>query len=149
MAPSQSSSKGMSSVAAQALAAASWGMAGSTALPAPTPSASTAKEAQPGGHTGTEGMYMPMRHPCVTNYPFTPDIYTGTKFTFDQSSGLYYDSTSGFYYDPTNQVGSQIFSIICIHTSASICGAAGLPILQRRAEDVYVLGCPSEGIRQI
>jgi len=82
MAPSQSSSKGMSSVAAQALAAASWGMGMSTAVPAPTPSASTAKEAQPGGQTGTEG----------------------AKFTFDQSSGLYYDSTSGFYYDPTNQV---------------------------------------------
>ena len=89
MAPAQSTSKGMSSVAAQALAAASWGMG----TAAPPPKQAAPKRAAP-QQTTTPGQ-------------------AGNSYVFDQNSGLYYDSASGFYYDPANQVRSCQMRICC------------------------------------
>lgn len=77
MAPTpKRANSGMSSVAAQALAAASWGMASG---PGPAPAAPQQAAPQaPGQH--------------------------GSTFVLDSSTGLYYDQSSGYFYDPKTQV---------------------------------------------
>jgi hypothetical protein len=85
LAPKNSAKGAMSSVAAQALAAAAWGL---------NQSAGTAQNSQRAATTGT-------RQQAAAG---SAGQAAGSNYVFDSSSGLYYDSTSGYFFDPKTSV---------------------------------------------
>ena len=76
MAPKSTGSGAMSSVAAQALAAAAWGI--NQAAAPPKPAASRAAASQP--------------------------QQAASSYVFDPSSGLYYDAATSYFFDPKTSV---------------------------------------------
>lgn len=86
LAPKHSATGAMSSVAAQALAAAAWGLnqSAGSALRGAAATTATQQQAAAAGSTAGQG--------------------GGSKYVFDPSSGLYYDSTTGYFFDPKTSV---------------------------------------------
>ncbi len=84
LAPKTSTKGAMSSVAAQALAAAAWGL---------NQSAGTAQNPQRGTAATTGAQQQASAGQAG-----------GSNYVFDASSGLYYDSTSGYFFDPKTSV---------------------------------------------